>query len=402
MIRRSFVLFLLFSTVAGLCGTGHAQTVSADQLYGQGIHAFNANQYREAIAAFDQVEKLRTPDPRVFFYRGLAYARLNDSEKSVKDFEYASRLEQTTAASAYSVPKALERIQGKERATIEQYRREAKRIWEAEAAKRRQETFLAQKTQNQQFYNKIISSGEQAKATADTAATDVNTPIPFGAKAITPFTSEANAVSGGLRLQYTKKNVFTEHVETPTVINNEEPEPIKTAPKKSVDPFDNLDTDANAIKGFDDVDLSAGNSTVNLGDGIFNVFGDATANPTNDAANTSAARDLFNETFENNDLSTPNNPFSNDSAVEALDFPDSSMSPTTLPDGVRFQPKADAKTAGNSFGKTLGSLFKKSDKKASSPEVPIPTFIPTVAPEATPQDENIFDDNAIETPTTPI
>ncbi|MDR1493948.1 MAG: hypothetical protein LBT05_14700 [Planctomycetaceae bacterium] len=309
MIHRSFVLLLLLSAVAGLCGTGHAQTVSADQLYGQGVHAFNANQYREALAAFDRAEKLQTPDPRVFFYRGLAYARLNDSQKSIKDFEYASRLEQTTAARSYSVPKALERIQGKERATIESYRREAKRIWEAEEAKRRQEAFLAQKTQNQQFYNKIISSGEQAKATADTAAADVNDPIPFGAKAIAPFANVTNVYSDGLKLQYTEENIFKKDIENKTVLESEKTKPVETAPKKPFDPFESLDTDYNAVKeeGFKDVDFS-------------------------------------------------NAPTGN----------------TTLP------AKVDAKTVGNSFGKTIGSFFKKSNK-ASSPETP------TAAPAAIPE-----------------
>ena len=184
MTNRGFVL-LWIVLLAG-SGVVFAQSgPGAEQLYSSGVQAFHSQRYSEAIGFFNKIEDLGTQDPRAFFFRGLSSARLGNVEAATADFEIAARMEWTVAGRSYSVPKALERIQGRERTAIEQYRRAAKRVWEAEQNVRKQEEFLSQKAEDMKFYQSIIASGKsETPSSHDIAVTQV---LPFGAQPVTPF-----------------------------------------------------------------------------------------------------------------------------------------------------------------------------------------------------------------------
>jgi len=168
---EKWIVICLIMLLTGSGMTFAQSNPSPDQLYSLGVNAFNSQRYSEAINWFNQLENLETQDPRAFFFRGLSYSRMGNTSLAKADYETAARMEWTVTGRSFSVPKALERIQGRERTAIEQYRQTAKRVWEAE--------------QNVRSQNEIIESRKpetppsKATVTKQTAQPEqIRTPIP--------------------------------------------------------------------------------------------------------------------------------------------------------------------------------------------------------------------------------
>ena len=278
MTNRGFALFLIVACL--FSGQASAQTEStAAQLYGRGTYAFNAGQYADAIVAFDQMEQAATDDPRVFFFRGLSHLRSGNEAAATTDFQTASKMELTVSGRSYSVPKALERIQGQDRILIERYRRAAKKTWEADQNKRRQDEFLAEKEKNRQVYDNIIRSGEAAAATMpQTFEPDIK--VPFGANPVMPFGQKELGVQqtnlvGVSGSGFTEDNIFKEDVTRKVEIEVPE-EPAPKAPSRPQDGFDNFDFgETTEVEGFDVGNLLEGadNSSRPSFGAISNIFG---------------------------------------------------------------------------------------------------------------------------------
>ena len=390
MTYRGFSLVM----IVFLAGSGIALAQSnsgAEQLYSAGVHAFNSQRYAEAVGWFDQLEAKGAQDPRVFFFRGLAHNRLGDAVAANTDYETAAKLELTVTGRSFSVPTALERIQGRERTTIEQHRRAAKRNWETEENLRRQDEFLTQKAENQKFYQTIIKSGESAISPAPTATVH-GIPLPFGVQPVAPFgvdkvTSQSKIVTGVTSGGLSDNNKFKADVERVTIIEEPSQPSSKT---RQQDPsekgvFDSFNADDDE-QGFDASALLLGGNPANSRPGsgldlsnIFSNFGS------------------HNNDFESNDdvfLETPGdfkqsesggNPLSDND----LDAGNSGM--TMSGEGFHFGLEnmkftvtvaADSdstKDKGRSFGKGFTSLFKKSGnsdipsaQSAVTPSIPAP------------------------------
>jgi hypothetical protein len=118
---RSIVLLVggLASLTTGIV---FAQNAALGQKYGQGVHAFFSGDfvgtYEQMTAAVDAGSK----DPRVFYFRGLAFLQLGREQEAAKDFQKGAGLEATDTNKFYDVSKALERVQGPGRAALESYR----------------------------------------------------------------------------------------------------------------------------------------------------------------------------------------------------------------------------------------------------------------------------------------
>jgi tetratricopeptide (TPR) repeat protein len=95
------------------------QRADALKLYGGAYHDFFDGKYEKALASLDQAIDLDPADPRYRFYRGLVRLRLGQSEDAVVDFRRGGELERQ---GAFGVGAAMERIQGRERLMIEEYR----------------------------------------------------------------------------------------------------------------------------------------------------------------------------------------------------------------------------------------------------------------------------------------
>ena len=350
MTNRGFTL-LLIVLLAG-SGIVFAQSnPGAEQLYSSGIHAFNSQRYAEAINSFDQLEAKGSQDPRAFFFRGLAQTRLGDTTAANADYETAAKLELTVAGRSFSVPKALERIQGRERTTIEQHRRAAKRVWEAEENMRRQDEFLSQKAENQKLYQTIIDSGKTALPPAP-SVTGTNLSLPFGAQPVAPFGATkaasqpkdvADAAPGGL----SDDNIFKDDVERVTVFEEPEPPTPKTPPKPQ-DPgergvFDIFGKDDDDVDGFDTSALLGGSYSTRGYGMASNYIGSSVAETLLTDENGSAFGKGFANLFKKSGSSET--PFPSPSATPSIPAP----TPDTFDDSL-FD---DTSTDDNPFGGTF-------------------------------------------------
>lgn len=109
-----------------LASSGAASALAQDdlmsELYGLGVHAYNSGEYREAYDNLSAAVEGGTRDPRAFYFRGLALAQLGRPEDARLDFAKGAQLEVAGGGDRYPIGRALERIQGAQRLTIERVR----------------------------------------------------------------------------------------------------------------------------------------------------------------------------------------------------------------------------------------------------------------------------------------
>ena len=110
---------------AALVANTLAADDESDAIYGKGVHAFFDGNYEGTITVLSQAEKIKSVDPRPFYFLGLAYLRQEKFEQADRWFEKAAQLEYSgRAARDYAVSESLRRIQGAERMRIESIRTE--------------------------------------------------------------------------------------------------------------------------------------------------------------------------------------------------------------------------------------------------------------------------------------
>ncbi len=121
MLRNlSFVVALTLISA----GSAAAQDPLLAQLYGSGVHAFFSGDYKQARDNFSAAIDGGSQDPRVYYFRALAEMRSGQDPSA--DFEKGAELEGADSSQSYAVSKAIERIQGSTRATLEKYRLKAR------------------------------------------------------------------------------------------------------------------------------------------------------------------------------------------------------------------------------------------------------------------------------------
>lgn len=103
-----------------------AQEDPLEELYGNGVHLYNAGDYRAAYYELSRAVDNGSQDPRVFYYRGLCYLKLGREQEGKSDFAKAAGMEMSDNDRFYPVSKSLERVQGRARQMIERYRSNAR------------------------------------------------------------------------------------------------------------------------------------------------------------------------------------------------------------------------------------------------------------------------------------
>lgn len=99
-----------------------AQEGVLSELYGKGVHSYFDNRPAQALDYLNTAVESGSGDPRVFYYRGLAFLLLGDEFSAEADFTHAAGLEVADTNEFYDVNRAIERIQGSTRHKIEAYR----------------------------------------------------------------------------------------------------------------------------------------------------------------------------------------------------------------------------------------------------------------------------------------
>src|SRR5208337_4536154 len=102
-----------------------AQEAVLGQIYGNGVHAYFAQDYLKAYQQFTSAIDGHSQDPRCFYFRGLTLLKLGRPQDAEIDFQHGAKLESSIDQTrAYNVARSLERVQGSDRSTLEQYRLE--------------------------------------------------------------------------------------------------------------------------------------------------------------------------------------------------------------------------------------------------------------------------------------
>lgn len=144
--RRRIQLAAAGIAVTGglLVGSASAQLMAPEtaplaRAYGAGVHAYFACDYQRAYDELTQAIEAGTDDPRAWYFRGLAAAKLGRLDEVEADFATAANRE-ADAAADWNVSRSLERVQGCDRLALERHRvraRVANLQRRAEAAERR-------------------------------------------------------------------------------------------------------------------------------------------------------------------------------------------------------------------------------------------------------------------------
>ncbi len=183
MIRSFFVLTILTGgIVLASAASLHADDGAMDKMYGNGVHAFFSGDYAMAHDCLSHAIDAKTKDPRCFYFRGLAYLKMGRAPEAKADFASGSDLESVDVYKFYNVSKSLERVQGKSRMEIEQYRAKARLKASAEAKKLRK----ARYEQLRDTENRVLKQ----QAAAAPAASEVPAVKPAATKAAAdPFSA---------------------------------------------------------------------------------------------------------------------------------------------------------------------------------------------------------------------
>ena len=126
-MAKFFGIAILGLVLLGPAGESvQGEQVTLAQVYGGGVQAYFNGEYEKAHALLSQAISLKTPDPRCYYFRGLANTKLGKAEEAAADFKEGARLEALDVGGNYPVSKALIRVQGQTRQLIEISRRQAK------------------------------------------------------------------------------------------------------------------------------------------------------------------------------------------------------------------------------------------------------------------------------------
>ncbi|MHB8955373.1 MAG: hypothetical protein ACYC4U_20535 [Pirellulaceae bacterium] len=123
MIRHKSVGWMTLVLI-GLVGqhvTG--QDEGAAELYGRGVHAYFAGDYKGAVGWLAESIEKNGLDPRSYYFRGLALANISGVDAGRADFEQGAEVEiNRTDRPKYNINAALQRVQGSLRLELEKVR----------------------------------------------------------------------------------------------------------------------------------------------------------------------------------------------------------------------------------------------------------------------------------------
>ena len=120
------IFVLLVGGLAWLwAATSQAQEPVLLQLYDKGVHEYFSGDYTKAFQQLTAAIAAGSRDPRVFYFRGLAYLKFGRTPEAEMDFRKGAELESRDVNKYYNVGRALERVQGSDRQLLESYRVQA-------------------------------------------------------------------------------------------------------------------------------------------------------------------------------------------------------------------------------------------------------------------------------------
>lgn len=181
-----------------LCtSVGWSQDQLLDELYGRGVHNYFARNYTQAHTFLTEAIDGGSQDPRVYYFRALAFSKLGRPDEAKADFEKGAAYE-VQAGDIYPIGRSLERVQGGDRMALESFRRNARLLSRGNANKQNAARFEAMRRNEQEVLRgAAVGNAPPAIAPGAPAATPPASD-PFGAApAADPFGGAGGAAGTG-------------------------------------------------------------------------------------------------------------------------------------------------------------------------------------------------------------
>ncbi|TWT56321.1 tetratricopeptide repeat protein [Allorhodopirellula solitaria] len=130
MKTRPTPIFSVFAGAVALAAclsttTCHAQSAVLSEIYGRGVHAYNAGQYDRASEWLNMAIDNGYRDPRAYYFLGFSSAASGRQVEAEGSFQQGAQLE-ASGAFGNSVGRSISRIQGPMRLQLEQIRETAR------------------------------------------------------------------------------------------------------------------------------------------------------------------------------------------------------------------------------------------------------------------------------------
>jgi hypothetical protein len=160
--------------VGGLASLSAASLFAQDAVlthqYGTGVHAYFIGDMRQAYERLTTAVQAGSKDPRVFYFRGLAYLQLGRPQEATMDFRKGAELESRDINRFYNVGKALERVQGSARLELENYRVDARMAALEQEEKMRKARYEAMKREEDRVLREQSVAAPEIPAGAENVA----------------------------------------------------------------------------------------------------------------------------------------------------------------------------------------------------------------------------------------
>lgn len=165
---------LIFTVVTAATVTScQAQTAVLSEIYGRGVHAYNAGQYDRASEWLSMAIDNGFQDPRAYYFRGLAATASGRANEATADFEKGAEIE-ARGAFGDSIGRALSRVQGPTRLDLELIRENA-----------RLRALASNQARSQARYGELGASATSGAA-PNAAAPNAAAPGPVRPRTVTP------------------------------------------------------------------------------------------------------------------------------------------------------------------------------------------------------------------------
>ena len=151
-----------------------AQDAQHRVLYGQGVHAYYNGDYESAVRYLTATISKNTDDPRSYYFRGLANAKLGNDEASLADLKKGAAIEALDNRGVYKISTALQRIQGQPRLQIEKLRKQARLDLAAAEKVRLQARYEQQQSDEAAVLRKPAQTAPSNPADAETTISQSN------------------------------------------------------------------------------------------------------------------------------------------------------------------------------------------------------------------------------------
>ena len=142
VVRTVLVAACLSCGLSAQAGLPGEDPLAIKDAIGRGMHDFHGGNFDRAYDEFTNAIEAGTADPRAYYFRGLAALRLGRTAEAEADFSAGAERE-AVDGSTLRVSRALQRVQGCDRLTLERFRTRARLAGlqrDQEAAARRYST----------------------------------------------------------------------------------------------------------------------------------------------------------------------------------------------------------------------------------------------------------------------